>query len=499
MTQSYIEYDRFRFAGQSGVPSRFTREELIGKTYELDCRIGSGYDLTLERQSPVQNILMIPGIANPVEEIKRLLFSQGQPGGSWIPTLSAAMIAANTFGSGVTDILDLSGNNNPFSQVTPASRGAWFREPKRGRVNLAIWTEDISNAAWIKANSTISANAAPNPINGEMTADALFEVDLANNPRVVFSVPQVAGVQQTWSIYAKANGRSQIRIVVDASASRIVYFTLSGSGTVVNGLSATGAISDVGNGWYRCAVTSTPAGTNAASIQTAEGTDLVSSGDSTKGVYLWGAQLELGSTATAYQRVTTAFDVTESGQRDCYGVRTDGVDDRYATAGNVNLSTTGQVTVWAALRSRTSSPTGTIFSTTLATTVDSFLRDNRLLDNNYGSDINLDDSNRILSYTSTVTKPAINVVRCRFNLQLSGVDRVRMFVDGVENVTVATFGTMSRTTFLDSVLHLFSRSNGTQPASVDFFGGIIAGGGYSLATEQRIDRILSRITPTVNL
>jgi hypothetical protein len=74
-----------------------------------------------------------------------------------------------------------------------------------------------------------------------------------------------------------------------------------------------------------------------------------------------------------------------------------------------------------------------------------------------------------------------------------------MFVDGVENVTVATFGTMSRTTFLDSVLHLFARSNGTQPASVDFFGGIIAGGGYSLATEQRIDRLLSRITPTVNL
>jgi hypothetical protein len=222
------------------------------------------------------------------------------------------------------------------------------------------------------------------------------------------------------------------------------------------------------------------------------------SGDATVSATFRQPQIDAGTTRTAYQRVTTAFDVTEAGQRDCYGVRTDGIDDRYATANAVNLSTTGQVTVWCALRSRTSTPIGAIFNTPNAATNDALLADNRF-DNSYGADIRLDDSNRILAHTGTITKPAYSIVRGRYNLAASGSARMRLFVNGTENVIFANFGTMTRTAFLNEVIHLFARSNGTQPANIDFYGGIIAGGGYSLAIEERVDRLLSRITPTVNL
>jgi hypothetical protein len=43
------------------------------------------------------------------------------------------------------------------------------------------------------------------------------------------------------------------------------------------------------------------------------------------------AQLEVGSTATAYQRVGTAFDVTEAGVPTVHYVQYDGVDDSFAT------------------------------------------------------------------------------------------------------------------------------------------------------------------------
>jgi len=42
---------------------------------------------------------------------------------------------------------------------------------------------------------------------------------------------------------------------------------------------------------------------------------------------VWGAQREVGSTLTAYQKVGAATDITEAGVQDTYFLTTDGVDD----------------------------------------------------------------------------------------------------------------------------------------------------------------------------
>jgi hypothetical protein len=54
-------------------------------------------------------------------------------------------------------------------------------------------------------------------------------------------------------------------------------------------------------------------------------------GDGTSGIYIWGAQLELGSTATAYQKVVSQYEVTEAGVQSASYLFFDGVDDGMVT------------------------------------------------------------------------------------------------------------------------------------------------------------------------
>ena len=70
-------------------------------------------------------------------------------------------------------------------------------------------------------------------------------------------------------------------------------------------------------------------------------------------------QLETGSSATAYQKVTLTSDVTESGKRDCYGVLFDGSDDSFITA-SLDFSSTDKMTVMSAVRKLSDAARGTV-------------------------------------------------------------------------------------------------------------------------------------------
>ena len=72
-------------------------------------------------------------------------------------------------------------------------------------------------------------------------------------------------------------------------------------GTVVRGI---GSIISVGNGWYRCVIEFSSIGS--VQVFSANNNDSgisIYTGDGTSGIYIWGAQLEVGSSASAYQRV----------------------------------------------------------------------------------------------------------------------------------------------------------------------------------------------------
>ena len=84
------------------------------------------------------------------------------------------------------------------------------------------------------------------------------------------------------------------------------------------------------------------------------------------------AQLELGSTATAYQRVSTAFDVTEAGVQSLSYLSFDGVDDGMVT-GTITPGT-NKVQVFAGVRKLSDAAAGVIVehSTSISTQPGSF-------------------------------------------------------------------------------------------------------------------------------
>jgi hypothetical protein len=108
------------------------------------------------------------------------------------------------------------------------------------------------------------------------------------------------------------------------------------AGTVTGGTYTAATITAAANGFYRITITSTLAAASGGSFLWLMDSGTAPrggnyTGNGTSGTYIWGAQLETGSTATAYQRVTTQYDVTEAGVQSLSYLSFDGVDDFLVT------------------------------------------------------------------------------------------------------------------------------------------------------------------------
>jgi hypothetical protein len=117
-------------------------------------------------------------------------------------------------------------------------------------------------------------------------------------------------VAHTFSVFAKADGRNFVYLNCGDGfpLNSHAYFNLSNGTLGTIGANATASITAFGNGWYRCSVTATPTSTttNGFYIQTASANGAISyQGDGTSGIFIWGAQLEVGSFPTSYIPTTT--------------------------------------------------------------------------------------------------------------------------------------------------------------------------------------------------
>jgi hypothetical protein len=152
--------------------------------------------------------------------------------------------------------------------------------------NLVSYSQNFSNAAWIKVDTTITANSTTAP-DGTLTANK-FESNAAGVPQLSQSISGT----NTISIYAKAGNISNFRMWIGSE----VIFDLS-NGSVISG---TATIEDAGSGWYRCIISSTNAGAfNPYFVASASG----------QFVYVWGAQAVEGSTAKDYQKTETRLNI----------------------------------------------------------------------------------------------------------------------------------------------------------------------------------------------
>ena len=182
------------------------------------------------------------------------------------------------------------------------------------RTNLLLRSEEFSNAAWTKFETTITANTIVAP-DGTLTADKLVENTATSNHHTIQTVTLANGTAFTGSVYLKKGEREFARIRLGDSGfiyEAVVNLT---TGAIVS-TSGTGSstITSVGNGMYRVTCTGTVVAGNIASIavylRTSASVESYT-GDGYSGIYIWGAQIEAGINASSYIK-TEASQVTRS-------------------------------------------------------------------------------------------------------------------------------------------------------------------------------------------
>jgi hypothetical protein len=178
-----------------------------------------------------------------------------------------------------------------------------------GSTNLCLQSENFATT-WTTIEASVTTNTVIAP-DGTLTGDKLVE-NTATNPHLVQQVIAfTTGTTYSFSVYAKAAERTRINIQAATSATFGIsaFFDLS-NGTVISATLGSASIQSVGNGWYRCTATGVSTQTLSSNVRInliSTGTTSNYTGDGTSGVFLWGAQLNVGAVPAAYlQTVATA-------------------------------------------------------------------------------------------------------------------------------------------------------------------------------------------------
>jgi hypothetical protein len=149
---------------------------------------------------------------------------------------------------------------------------------------------------WTNIRTTDTSNAAISP-EGLQNATSVKPDSTPSTSHEFFGY--TGGSHTTWSGFFKADGYSWIYMFL--SGQPVVWYDLE-NGVVGQELGgATGQIEDYGNGWYRCTYTAPSAiFVIGFGIVDGDGTTIISSPDTSKGVLFYGAQQEAGSYPTSY-------------------------------------------------------------------------------------------------------------------------------------------------------------------------------------------------------
>ena len=182
-----------------------------------------------------------------------------------------------------------------------------------GPKNLFSYSQTFDTAGWSPypagASTVIPNVLATSAPNGTFTADKLVANAVAGDhwllqsATISFSLAQV-----TVSVFAKKAGLSNIQLYNNAGGGGEGNFDLNAGTWTGDGTS----MQDYGNGWYRCIMTyilpSVPNFNIHIRLANSSGSTSFT-GNGVDGVYLWGAQLEQGTTATEYFPTTDRFNV----------------------------------------------------------------------------------------------------------------------------------------------------------------------------------------------
>jgi len=184
--------------------------------------------------------------------------------------------------------------------------------------NLFSYSQNFANGYWSKNNSLVNATGAVAP-DGTSTAEGLRENSSTTSHNIIRnSITAVSGQKYVISVFAKWTGQRYLQIGTGAGGVATNPHQNFDIETGVLGTSngtITGAITDAGNGWYRCSVVVTSqitgglipvysliqtTNSNRAPAYTGQG---VGAGDM---LLLWGAQIEKTDSITGYLPTVTS-------------------------------------------------------------------------------------------------------------------------------------------------------------------------------------------------
>lgn len=195
-----------------------------------------------------------------------------------------------------------------YDPVTLVCKGLLIEE---ARTNLATNSSDFTT--WTAYQASVSSDplittTAPNTAE---QAQKLIENTVTDQHRLAKNFTVVDSTVYTYSVYAKASGRTRFRIRLGTSGAAGTFlgsadFELSTGVVAASSGVTTPSITNVGNGWYRCTVTDTSSGTvSGVALIMMVGGAVSYEGDNTSGMFFWGFQLEAGAFPTSYIPTTT--------------------------------------------------------------------------------------------------------------------------------------------------------------------------------------------------
>lgn len=208
--------------------------------------------------------------------------------------------------------------NNGNGDLTWTRNSTAYRTNSNGKLeeiayNLLLRTEEFENSAWVKVASSVVSNTTIAP-NGTLTADSYTSNGILTIHRIYSSFSSIANLSYTISVYAKKETNDFFQIWIQAGGAFPAnicfanYNLANGTlGTVGSG--ATANIESVGNGWYRCSftclATSTASSNLNFTITTSDTAPIAESNSLSTSIYIWGAQVVLGSNVKTYLPISS--------------------------------------------------------------------------------------------------------------------------------------------------------------------------------------------------
>jgi hypothetical protein len=231
-------------------------------------------------------------------------------------TLAAATMASAT----VTNAVEAGGGAVAEQLVVDNFTAASSAVLRGGSTNLLTYSEQFDNAAWAKTNSSVTANTVIAP-DGTLTGDAL--IPSSGALFAIISTPTISQAKNgtySGSVYIKFAGFTFAQVAVGAFSSNSVFAfinLLTGETAIRNDGAASGATAsavNAGNGWWKLSVSGIPKvgdATTGIALSCGPAGSLTSvtipAANGTSGIFIWGAQLNVGATPAAYlQTVATA-------------------------------------------------------------------------------------------------------------------------------------------------------------------------------------------------